>query len=62
MLALLAKFSPRLRAMLMLLREVENLLIAVEDVLRDRGSDPKVQAVLNRMRDVRRKFDMLRGG
>ena len=62
MLALLAKFSPRLRAMLMLLREVENLLVAVEDVLHDRGSDPKVQAVLNRMRDVRRKFDSIRGG
>jgi hypothetical protein len=48
--------------MLMLLREVENLLIAVEDVLHDRGSDPRVQAVLNRMRDVRYQFDMLRGG
>ena len=62
MIDLLARFSPRLRAMLALLRELENLLVAVEDVLHDRGSDPKVQAVLNRMRDVRRKFDAIRGG
>jgi len=63
MIEFLARFSPRLRATLALLREVENLLVAVEDVLRDRnGSDPRVQAVLNQMRDVRCKFDMLRGG
>jgi len=62
MIDFLARFSPRLRAMLTLLREVENLLVAVEDVLRDRnGSDPRVQAVLNQMRDVRRKFDSIRG-
>ena len=62
MIEFIARFSPRLRAMLTLLREVENLLVAVEDVLRDRnGSDPRVQAVLNQMRDVRRKFDSIRG-
>ena len=61
MIDFLARFSRRLRAMLTLLREVENLLVAVEDVLHDRGSDPRVQAVLNQMRDVRRKFDSIRG-
>ena len=61
MIEFLARFSPRLRAMLTLLREVEHLLVAVEDVLHDRGSDPRVQAVLNRMRDVRHQFDRLRG-
>ena len=62
MIDFLARFSPRLRSVLALLREVENLLVAVEDVLHDRGSDPRVQAVLNQMRDVRRKFDSIRGG
>jgi len=62
MIDFLARFSPRLRAMLTLLREVENLLVAVEDVLHDRGSDPRVQAVLNQMRDVRRKLAVIRGG
>ena len=59
---LIARFSPRLRAMLALLREVEDLLVVVEDVIHDRGSDPKVQSVLNQMRDVRGKFAALRGG
>jgi hypothetical protein len=62
MIDLLARFSPRLRAMLELLREVEHLLVAVNDVLHDRGSDPKVQVVLNEIMDVRRKFDAIRGG
>ena len=62
MIEFLARFSPRLRAVLALLREVENLLVAVEDVLHDRGSDPRVQAVLNQMRDVRRKLAAIRGG
>jgi len=62
MIDFLARFSPRLRTMLELLREVENLLVAVEDVLHDRGSDPRVQAVLNQMRDVRRKLAVIRGG
>ena len=62
MIDLLARFSPRLRAMLALLRDVEDLLVVVEDVIHDRGSDPKVQSALNQMRDVRGKFAALRGG
>jgi len=62
MIDFLARFSPRLRAMLTLLREVEHLLVAANDVLHDKGSDPKVQAVLNEIHDVRRKFDAIRGG
>ena len=63
MIDLLARFSPRLRAMLALLRELENLLVVVEDVLHDRnGSDPRVQAVFNRIRDARRGFDAIRRG
>ena len=62
MIEFIARFSPRLRAMLELLREVENLLVAALDVLHDKGSDPKVQVVLNEIMDIRRKFDMLRGG
>jgi len=62
MIEFIARFSPRLRAMLELLREVEHLLVAVNDVLHDRGSDPKVQVVLNEIMDVRRKFDAIRGG
>ena len=63
MIDFIARFSPRLRAMLTLLREVEHLLVAANDVLKhDRGSDPKVQVVLNEIMDVRRKFDAIRGG
>jgi len=63
MIEFLARFSPRLRATLALHREVEHLLIAVEDVLHaGNGSNPKVQALLNRIRDTRRKFDAIRGG
>jgi hypothetical protein len=62
MIDFLARFSPRLRAMLTLLREVEHLLVAANDVLHDKGSDPKVQVVLNEIHDVRRKFDAIRGG
>ena len=63
MIEFIARFSPRLRAMLTLLREVEHLLVAVEDVLHaGNGSNPKVQVVLNRIRDIRRLFDAIRGG
>jgi|TARA_R100001530_G_scaffold89578_1_gene62379 hypothetical protein len=62
MIDLLARFSPRLRAMLALLREVEDLLVTVEDVIHDKGRDPKVQRALNQIKDIRRKFNMLRGG
>ena len=61
MIEFIARFSPRLRAMLELLREVENLLVTVEDVIHDKGQDPKVQRALNQMRDVRRKLDAIRG-
>ena len=62
MLDFLAQFSSRLRAALELHREVEDLFVTVEDVLHDRGHDPKVQKALNQMRDVRRKLDAIRGG
>ena len=62
MIDFIARFSPRLRAMLTLLREVEHLLVAANDVLHDKGSDPKVQVVLNEIMDIRRKFDAIRGG
>jgi hypothetical protein len=62
MIAFLARFSPGLRAVLTLLHEVDDLLVAVEDVLHDQDSDPKIQAALNRMRDVRRQFYLIRGG
>jgi hypothetical protein len=61
MIDLIARFSPRLRAVLALLRDVEDLLVVVEDVIHDRGHDPRVQSVLNQMRDVRHQFDRLRG-
>jgi hypothetical protein len=57
----LAQFSPRLRAVLALLREVEDLFVVVEDILHGKGSDPQVQKALNQMRDVRRKFDTING-
>jgi len=62
MIDLLARFSPRLRAMLALLREVEDLLVTVEDVIHDQGRNPKAQKALNQIKDIRRKFNMLRGG
>jgi hypothetical protein len=58
----IAYFSHRLRAALSALQEVEDVFVAVEDLLHDQGADPKVQRVLNEMRDVRRKFTVIRGG
>ena len=57
----IAYFSHRLRAALSALQEVEDVFVAVEDLLHDQGADPKVQRVLNEMRDVRRKFTVIRG-
>ena len=57
----IAYFSTRLKAALSALQEVEDVFVAVEDLLHDKGSDPKVQRVLNEMRDVRRKFAVIRG-
>ena len=56
----IAYFSHRLRAALSALQEVEDVFVAVEDLLHDKGSDPKVQRVLNEIRDVRRKLDGIR--
>ena len=61
MIRLLAKFSPRLQAVLALPREVADLLVAVEDLLHDKGHDPKVQRALNQIRDLRGKLDGIRG-
>jgi hypothetical protein len=61
MIDLLARVSPRFRVVLELLKEIEALLVTVEDVLHDKGSDPKVQKALNQMRDIRRKFDTING-
>ena len=61
MLNLIAKFSPRLTALLSLPREVQDVFVAVEDLIHDRAGDPKVQAVLNEMRDVQRKLAVIRG-
>ena len=57
----IAYFSHRLRAALSALKEAEDVFVAVEDLLHDQGADPKVQRVLNEMRDVRRKFAVIRG-
>ena len=56
----IAHFSTRLKAALSALQEVEDVFVAVEDLLHDKGSDPKVQRVLNEIRDVRRKLDGIR--
>jgi hypothetical protein len=61
MLDLLARFSPRFRAVLELHREVLDMLVTVEDVIHDKGSDPTVQKALNQIRDIRRKCDTING-
>jgi|TARA_Y100000034_G_scaffold123437_1_gene170181 hypothetical protein len=62
MIEFIAKFSPRLTAILSLPKEVQDVFVAVEDLIHDRGAgDPKVQAVLNEIRDVRKKLAMIRG-
>ena len=61
MLDLLARFSPRLRAVLALLREVDDLFVVVEDILHGKGRDPQVQKALNQMRDIRRKLSTING-
>ena len=60
MIEFIARFSPRLTALLSLPKEVQDIFVAVEDLIRDRAGDPKVQAVLNEMRDVQRKLDGIR--
>jgi len=66
MLELIAKFSPRLTALLGLPRAIERLLTATEDVIHDQGvafpskADPKVQTVLNEVQAVRKKLHAIR--
>ena len=57
----IAYFSTRLQAALSALTEVEDVLVAVEDILHDKGSDPAVQVVLNDIRDLMRKLQAIRG-
>ena len=61
MIEFIARFSPRLTALLSLPREVEDVFVAVEDLLHDKGSDPAVQRILNEIRDMRRKFTVILG-
>jgi hypothetical protein len=61
MIKFIARFSPRLQAALSLPKEVADIFVAVEDLLHDKGADPKVQRTLNQMRDIRRKFAVIRG-
>jgi len=61
MIAFIARFSPRLQALLALPKEVADLLVGVENVIHDKGHDPKVQRVLNNIRVLRKKLDAIRG-
>jgi hypothetical protein len=61
MLEFIARFSPRLQAILALPKELQDVFVAVEDLIHDRAGDPKVQAVLNEIRDVQRKLAVIRG-
>jgi len=57
----IAYFSHRLQAALSVLKEIDAVFVAVEDLLHDKGADPKVQRTLNQMRDVQRKLAVIRG-
>jgi len=57
----IAYFSTRLQAALSALQEAEDIFVAVEDLLHDKGSDPAVQVVLNDIRDLMRKLQAIRG-
>ena len=57
----IAYFSHRLQAALSVLKEIDDVFVAVEDLLHDKGADPKVQRVINEMQDIRRKFAAIRG-
>ena len=58
---LIARFSSRLQAALSALKDVDDVFVAVEDLLHDRAADPKVQRTLNQMRDIRKKLAAIRG-
>ena len=53
-------FSTRLQTALSVLTEAEDIFVAVEDILHDKGSDPAVQVVLNDIRDLKRKLHGIR--
>ena len=57
----IAYFSTRLQTALSVLTEAEDIFVAVEDILHDKGSDPAVQVVLNDIRDLKRKLQAIRG-
>jgi hypothetical protein len=63
---LLARFSPRLTALLALPRSINRLITAIEDVIHDQGvafpttADPKVQILLNEVKVVRLKLHDIR--
>jgi len=57
----IAYFSTRLKAALSALKEVEDVFVAVEDLLHDQGADPAVQRCLNDIRALRQKLDGIRG-
>ena len=61
MIEFIAKFSPRLQAIMALPKEVQDVFVAVEDLIHDRAGDPKVQAVLNEIHDVQKKLAIIRG-
>ena len=66
MIEFIARFSPRLTALLSLPRAIDRLLTATEDVIHDQGvafpskADPKVQTVLNEVQAVRKKLHAIR--
>ena len=57
----IAYFSHRLQAALSVLKEIDTVFVAVEDLLHDRAADPKVQRTLNQMRDIQKKLAAIRG-
>ena len=62
MIELIAKFSPRLNAILNLPKELQDVFVAIEDLIHDQaGRQPRAQAVLNEIHDVQKKLTMIRG-
>jgi hypothetical protein len=56
MIEFLARFSPRLHAALRLPLEIDGVFRSVEALLRDRSGEADVMAILNELRDVRRRI------
>jgi len=61
MLKLLAILSSRLKALLELPQEVEEVFVAVALVLDKYSQDPDVQRIRNEVADVRKKIAEVRG-